>query len=51
MTAAGAFIMGRDMFGPGRGAWDEEWTGWWGEEPACHGPVSVLTHHERARTP
>jgi hypothetical protein len=33
MIAAGAFIMGRNMFGPGRGACDEEWRGWWGEEP------------------
>ena len=48
MTAAGAFIMGRNMFGPGRGTWDEEWEGWWGEEPPYHGPVFVLTHHERA---
>jgi dihydrofolate reductase len=48
MTSAGAFIMGRNMFGPGRGAWDEEWKGWWGEEPPYHGPVFVLTHHERA---
>jgi dihydrofolate reductase len=48
MTAAGAFIMGRNMFGPGRGAWDEEWTGWWGEEPPYHAPVFVLAHHERA---
>jgi dihydrofolate reductase len=48
MTAAGAFIMGRNMFGPGRGAWDEEWTGWWGEEPPYHAPVFVLTHHPRA---
>jgi dihydrofolate reductase len=47
MTAAGAFIMGRNMFGPGRGAWDEEWTGWWGEEPPYHAPVFVLTHHAR----
>jgi dihydrofolate reductase len=48
ITAAGAFIMGRNMFGPVRGAWDEEWTGWWGEEPPYHAPVFVLTHHERA---
>jgi dihydrofolate reductase len=47
MTAAGAFIMGRNMFGPGRGEWDEEWTGWWGEEPPYHSPVFVLTHHAR----
>ena len=36
------------MFGPGRGAWDETWTGWWGPEPPYHAPVFVLTHHERA---
>ncbi|MFI0423423.1 dihydrofolate reductase family protein [Spongiactinospora sp. 9N601] len=47
ITAAGAFIMGRNMFGPGRGAWDLEWTGWWGEEPPYHAPVFVLTHHAR----
>ncbi len=38
MTAAGAFIMGRNMFGPGRGDWDEEWKGWWGEDPPYHAP-------------
>jgi dihydrofolate reductase len=47
MTAAGAFIMGRNMFGPSRGDWDLDWTGWWGAEPPYHGPVFVLTHHER----
>jgi dihydrofolate reductase len=47
ITAAGAFIMGRNMFGPGRGAWDERWTGWWGEDPPYHAPVFVLTHHPR----
>jgi dihydrofolate reductase len=47
ITAAGAYVMGRNMFGPGRGAWDETWTGWWGPEPPYHGPVFVLTHHER----
>ncbi|GAA3411131.1 dihydrofolate reductase family protein [Streptosporangium vulgare] len=47
ITAAGAFIMGRNMFGPGRGVWDLEWKGWWGEEPPYHGPVFVLTHHPR----
>jgi dihydrofolate reductase len=40
--------MGRNMFGPGRGGWDETWTGWWGPEPPYHAPVFVLTHHERA---
>jgi dihydrofolate reductase len=47
VTSAGAYIMGRNMFGPGRGAWDEEWKGWWGEEPPYHAPVFVLTHHSR----
>jgi dihydrofolate reductase len=43
----GAYIMGRNMFGPGRGAWDGSWRGCWGEEPLYHTPVFVLTHHER----
>jgi len=43
----GAVIMGRNMFGPGRGDWDEGWRGWWGEDPPYHVPVFVLTHHER----
>ncbi|MFF3442410.1 dihydrofolate reductase family protein [Streptosporangium sp. NPDC002721] len=47
ITAAGAFIMGRNMFGPGRGAWDLDWSGWWGEEPPYHAPVFVLTRHPR----
>jgi dihydrofolate reductase len=47
LTAAGAFVMGRNMFGPGRGAWDSEWKGWWGDEPPYHAPVFVLTHHPR----
>ncbi|WP_344401898.1 dihydrofolate reductase family protein [Catellatospora chokoriensis] len=47
LIEAGAFIMGRNMFSPGRGAWDLDWTGWWGEEPPYHAPVFVLTHHER----
>jgi dihydrofolate reductase len=47
LTDAGAFIMGRNMFGPGRGEWDLSWTGWWGPEPPYHAPVFVLTHHER----
>ena len=47
ITAAGAYVMGRNMFGPGRDAWDEEWTGWWGEDPPYHAPVFVLTHHPR----
>jgi dihydrofolate reductase len=44
---AGAFIMGRNMFSPGRGEWDLGWSGWWGEDPPYHAPVFVLTHHER----
>ena len=47
ITAAGAFVMGRNMFGPGRGGWDLDWTGWWGPEPPYHAPVFVLTHHPR----
>jgi dihydrofolate reductase len=44
----GAVVMGRNMFGPVRGAWGEEdWRGWWGEEPPFHAPVFVLTHHPR----
>jgi dihydrofolate reductase len=43
----GAYIMGRKMFGGGDGAWDETWTGWWGEDPPYHTPVFVLTHHPR----
>jgi dihydrofolate reductase len=42
----GATIMGRNMFGPIRGEWgEEEWKGWWGDEPPYHSPVFVLTHH------
>ena len=47
IVAAGAFIMGRNMFGPGRGEWDESWTGWWGDDPPYHAPVFVLTHLPR----
>ncbi|MFD8481543.1 dihydrofolate reductase family protein [Kitasatospora sp. NPDC059673] len=47
----GAHIMGRNMFTPGRGAWDESWTGWWGPEPPYHAPVFVLTHHPREPLP
>ncbi len=44
----GAEIMGRNKFGPVRGPWpDEEWRGWWGENPPFHTPVFVLTHHHR----
>ncbi|MEO3432479.1 dihydrofolate reductase family protein [Inquilinus sp. CAU 1745] len=45
----GAWIMGRNMFGPVRGSWpDENWKGWWGDNPPYHCPVFVLSHHERA---
>ena len=47
ITAAGAYVMGRHMFGPGRGDWDLDWRGWWGEDPPYHAPVFVLTHHPR----
>ncbi|HXJ21936.1 MAG TPA: dihydrofolate reductase family protein [Polyangia bacterium] len=44
----GAWIMGRNMFGPIRGAWpDHDWKGWWGPNPPYHTPVFVLTHHPR----
>jgi len=45
----GAFVMGRNMFGPVRGEWPEEepWNGWWGDDPPYHAPVFVLTHHPR----
>jgi dihydrofolate reductase len=44
----GAWIIGRNMFGPVRGPWpDESWKGWWGETPPYHVPVFVLTHHAR----
>jgi dihydrofolate reductase len=44
----GAYVMGRNMFGPVRGPWEEEWRGWWGDDPPYHAPVFVLTHHEHA---
>jgi dihydrofolate reductase len=45
----GAFILGRNMFGPVRGPWkDDSWKGWWGPNPPYHTPVFVLTHHARA---
>jgi dihydrofolate reductase len=44
----GAVVMGRNMFGPVRGDWgDEDWRGWWGDDPPFHAPVFVLTHHPR----
>jgi dihydrofolate reductase len=49
MSGFGAFILGRNMFGPIRGPWlDEAWKGWWGDEPPYHAPTFVLTHHARA---
>jgi dihydrofolate reductase len=48
---AGAFIMGRNMFGPDRGDWDLDWKGWWGDDPPYHGPVFVLAHREREPVP
>jgi dihydrofolate reductase len=49
MAGFGAFILGRNMFGPIRGEWpDEQWKGWWGDNPPYHAPVFVLTHHARA---
>ena len=48
----GATIMGRNMFGPIRGPWgDEEWSGWWGDDPPYHHPTYVLTHHARPSLP
>ena len=48
---AGAFVMGRNMFGPDRGDWDLSWMGWWGENPPYHAPVFVLTHRPRDPLP
>jgi len=48
MENFGAFILGRNMFGPIRGPWqDDSWKGWWGPNPPYHAPTFVLTHHER----
>ena len=48
MTGIGAWILGRNMFGPVRGPWpDDSWKGWWGDTPPYHTPVFVLTHHPR----
>ncbi|PRX96340.1 dihydrofolate reductase family protein [Allonocardiopsis opalescens] len=44
---AGAYVMGRNMFASGRGEWDPDWKGWWGEEPPFRAPVFVLTHYPR----
>jgi len=51
ITDTDAFIMGRNMFAPGRGDWDLDWKGWWGDNPPYHKPVFVLTHHERDDLP
>jgi dihydrofolate reductase len=45
ILGAGAYIMGRNMFGPVRGEWDRDWRGWWGPNPPYHAPVFVLTHY------
>ena len=48
MTGFGAFILGRNMFGPIRGDWpDDVWKGWWGDNPPYHAPTYILTHHAR----
>jgi dihydrofolate reductase len=48
MSGFGAFILGRNMFGPIRGEWpDEAWKGWWGDNPPYHAPTYILTHHAR----
>lgn len=48
MDGFGAFILGRNMFGPVRGPWpDDSWRGWWGENPPYHAPTFVVTHHDR----
>jgi dihydrofolate reductase len=48
MAGIGAWILGRNMFGPIRGPWpDESWRGWWGRNPPYHAPAFVLTHHRR----
>lgn len=48
MAGFGAFILGRNMFGPQRGAWsDDGWQGWWGDNPPYHAPTYILTHYPR----
>lgn len=48
MAGFGAFILGRNMFGPIRGDWpDDAWKGWWGDDPPYHAPTYILTHHPR----
>lgn len=51
LATFGAFVMGRNMFGPVRGGWDRQWKGWWGGNPPYHAPVFVLTHHPRDPQP
>lgn len=52
MSNFGAFVLGRNMFGPVRGPWpDESWRGWWGDEPPFHAPTFVLTHYARDPIP
>lgn len=45
MKRRGAYVMRRSMFGPIRGAWDDGWRGWWGDEPPYHAALFELTHH------
>jgi dihydrofolate reductase len=48
LASRGAYVMGRNMFGPVRGDWGaSDWRGWWGDEPPYHAPVFVLTHYPR----
>jgi dihydrofolate reductase len=47
-SVSGAYVMGRNMYGPSGDDYDKNWKGWWGEEPPFHAPVYVLTHKERA---
>src|SRR3954471_19946109 len=47
LTPKGAYVMGRNMFGPIRGEWTGDWRGWWGDEPPYHAPVFVLTRYAR----
>ena len=47
LTPSGAYVMGRNMFGPIRGEWTGDWRGWWGDAPPYHAPVFVLTHYPR----
>jgi dihydrofolate reductase len=51
LTSAGAYIMGRNMYGPSGDEYDKSWTGWWGDNPPYHAPVFVLTHKSRDPIP